>query len=155
MPSDLLLGFLDGSPFENDLDEIVKSFDRSTKLRFKTAEGFQYIKFGGSRDNDPAHNIRLGQLKLPGSVLSQNMYSNVPKNANTGLTWPRSLNPPSNALFKPFWVRIKLPMRIYRSVSCAQFEAHIPQLDYFLFSTLFSLVDSLLATGFLKRSLWP
>jgi len=49
VPSDLLLGFLDGSPFENDLDEIVKSFDRSTKLRFKTAEGFQYIKFGGSR----------------------------------------------------------------------------------------------------------
>lgn len=86
VPSDLLLGFLNGSPFEGDLDEIVKSFDRSTKPRFKTAEGFQYIKFGGSRDNDPAHNIRLGQLKLPGSVLSQNLYSNVAKNTKTGLT---------------------------------------------------------------------
>ncbi|PPQ65722.1 hypothetical protein CVT26_000339 [Gymnopilus dilepis] len=59
--------FLSDSPFASDIDHIVRCFDKTTKLRFRNAEEPQYIKFGSTRDNDPAHNIRFGQLKLSGS----------------------------------------------------------------------------------------
>ena len=59
-------GFLSDSPFADDIDHIVRCFDKTTKLRFRNAEEPQYIKFGSTRDNDPAYNIRFGQLKLLG-----------------------------------------------------------------------------------------
>ncbi|PPR02811.1 hypothetical protein CVT26_009597 [Gymnopilus dilepis] len=65
-----LENFLSGSPFAEDLDHIVRTFDKTTKLRFKSADEMQFIKFGSTRDNDPAHNIRFGQLKLPGSEVA-------------------------------------------------------------------------------------
>ncbi|KAF8873975.1 hypothetical protein CPB84DRAFT_1817940 [Gymnopilus junonius] len=66
-----LENFLSDSPFSEDLDHIVKSFDKTTKLRFKSMEETQFIKFGSTRDNDAAHNIKFGQLKLPGSDVAQ------------------------------------------------------------------------------------
>ena len=58
--------FLADSPFVDDLEHIVRCFDKTTKLRFRKAEEPQYIKFGSTRDNDEAYNIRFGQLKLMG-----------------------------------------------------------------------------------------
>lgn len=65
----LFLGYLADSPFLDDLDHIIRCFDKTTKLRFRKAEEPQYIKFGSTRDNDDSYNIRFGQLKLMGSVL--------------------------------------------------------------------------------------
>ena len=62
----LCLGYLKDSPFLDDLDHIVRCFDKTTKLRFRTAEEPQFVKFGSTRDNDESCNIRFGQLKLMG-----------------------------------------------------------------------------------------
>ena len=62
--------FLSDSPFLNDLEHIIRIFDKTTKLRFRNAEEPQYVKFGSTRDNDEGCNIRFGQLKLKGWILS-------------------------------------------------------------------------------------
>jgi len=54
------------SKFIDDLDHIVHCFDKSTKLRFRDPAEKQYVKFGGTRDNDPSLGIRFGQLLIPG-----------------------------------------------------------------------------------------
>ncbi|KIM46840.1 hypothetical protein M413DRAFT_264068 [Hebeloma cylindrosporum] len=59
--------FLANSKFSGDIDYIVECFEKTTKPRFRASDTTQYIKFGSARDNDPDHNIRLGQLKLEGS----------------------------------------------------------------------------------------
>ncbi|RXW25697.1 hypothetical protein EST38_g165 [Candolleomyces aberdarensis] len=59
--------YLKDSDFHEDLDHIVRCFDKSTKVRFSSDKQPQYIKFGGTRDNDAACNIRFGQLKLAGT----------------------------------------------------------------------------------------
>ncbi|KAF9476870.1 hypothetical protein BDN70DRAFT_881863 [Pholiota conissans] len=64
----LFLGnYLAESPFADDIEHIVRCFDKTTKLRFRNAEEPQYVKFGSTRDNDPSYNIRFGQLKLLGT----------------------------------------------------------------------------------------
>jgi len=67
----LYLGYLNDSPFLDELEDIVRCFDKTTKLRFRNAEEPEYVKFGSSRDNDKSCNIRLGQLKLIGSDVAQ------------------------------------------------------------------------------------
>ena len=62
----LCLDYLSNSRYIDDLDDIVRCFDKTTKLRFRKAEEPQYIKFGSTRDNDESYNIRFGQLKLLG-----------------------------------------------------------------------------------------
>jgi len=59
-------GFLDDSPFSDDIDHLIRCFDKTTKPRFRNADEPQYIKFGSTRDNDDTHNIRFGQLKVAG-----------------------------------------------------------------------------------------
>jgi hypothetical protein len=68
--------YLADSTFVNDLDHIVSCFDTTTKLRFRSDDGPEYIKFGFGRDNDYAHGIRFGQVKLDGfiSFLSPSYY---------------------------------------------------------------------------------
>ncbi|KIJ93873.1 hypothetical protein K443DRAFT_377119 [Laccaria amethystina LaAM-08-1] len=62
---------LSESPFIEDLQHIVRCFDRTTKLRFRNPEeASQFIKFGSTRDNDLNCNIRFGQLKLKGDVVA-------------------------------------------------------------------------------------
>ena len=56
------------SDFLDDLDHIVRCFDRTTKIRFSDDKQAQFIKFGSTRDNDASVGIRFGQLKLTGSV---------------------------------------------------------------------------------------
>jgi hypothetical protein len=56
------------SAFIDDLDTIVRCFDKTTKLRFRSQNDPQFIKFGSTRDNEPESNIRYGQLKLSGCV---------------------------------------------------------------------------------------
>jgi hypothetical protein len=65
-PDDGHSGYLAESRFVDDIEHIVRCFDKTTKLRFRTAEDDQYVKFGSTRDNDAAYNIRFGQLKLLG-----------------------------------------------------------------------------------------
>ncbi|KDR70823.1 hypothetical protein GALMADRAFT_254436 [Galerina marginata CBS 339.88] len=62
-----LQSYLSESPFLDDIDHIIRCFDKTTKLRFKNADEPQYVKFGSTRDNDPTYNIRFGQLKISGS----------------------------------------------------------------------------------------
>jgi hypothetical protein len=62
--------YLAESPFLDDLNHIIECFDKTTKLKFQNIDGPQYIKFGSTRDNDPACNIRFGQLKLAGCVFA-------------------------------------------------------------------------------------
>jgi hypothetical protein len=65
------LDYLQGSTFLEDLDHIVSCFDKTTKLRFRNSDEPQYVKFGGTRDNDPSYNIRFGQLRLRGSDVAK------------------------------------------------------------------------------------
>lgn len=60
------LELLGESDYLNDLDDIVRCFDRTTKIRFSDDKQGQYIKFGSTRDNDPSCGIRFGQLKISG-----------------------------------------------------------------------------------------
>jgi hypothetical protein len=62
----LIAEYLADSDFVDDLDHIVRCFDKTTKVRFSSDKQPQYIKFGSTRDNDPECNIRFGQLKLNG-----------------------------------------------------------------------------------------
>jgi len=62
----LYLDYLQNSSFLMDIEHIASCFDKTTKLRFRNSDDPQYIKFGGTRDNDPSCNIRFGQLKLLG-----------------------------------------------------------------------------------------
>ncbi|KAG2016352.1 hypothetical protein CC2G_009524 [Coprinopsis cinerea AmutBmut pab1-1] len=66
-----LEGFLAESDFVEDIDHIVRCFDKSTKVRFSSDKQPQYVKFGGTRDNDESCNIRFGQLKLAGTDVAK------------------------------------------------------------------------------------
>jgi len=57
------------SRFHDDLDDIARSFDRTTKLRFRNKDEPQYVSFGNGRDTDLEVGIRSGLLKLSGLVL--------------------------------------------------------------------------------------
>jgi hypothetical protein len=61
-----IIGFLAESDFLDDLGHIVECFDKKTKLRFRSADEPQFVKFGSTRDNDEDCNIRYGQLKMAG-----------------------------------------------------------------------------------------
>jgi len=54
-----------------DIEHIARCFDESGKVRFRDADGAQYIKFGSAKDNDSKVNIRFGQLKLPGKEVAE------------------------------------------------------------------------------------
>jgi hypothetical protein len=62
----IIIGFLAESDFLDDLGHIVRCFDKTTKLRFRSADEPQFVKFGSTRDNDEDCNIRYGQLKMTG-----------------------------------------------------------------------------------------
>ncbi|KAJ2917958.1 hypothetical protein MD484_g2425, partial [Candolleomyces efflorescens] len=66
-----LNAYLKESDFHEDLDHIVRCFDKSTKVRFQNEAQMEYIKFGGTRDNDPSCDIRYGQLKIPGAEVAK------------------------------------------------------------------------------------
>ncbi|KAJ2917956.1 hypothetical protein MD484_g2426, partial [Candolleomyces efflorescens] len=68
---DVNLDYLKDSNFHEDLEHIVKCFDKSTKVRFNSDTQVEYVKFGGTRDNDASCNIRYGQLKLPGTEIAK------------------------------------------------------------------------------------
>ncbi|EDR07806.1 uncharacterized protein LACBIDRAFT_297982 [Laccaria bicolor S238N-H82] len=84
------------SNFIDDLDHIVRCFDKSTKLRFRDSAEKQYVKFGSTRDSDPRLGIRFGQLLIPGSTVSKffepsidciiNAILDVRKSANRNIT---------------------------------------------------------------------
>ncbi|EDR07836.1 uncharacterized protein LACBIDRAFT_327574 [Laccaria bicolor S238N-H82] len=60
---------LSDSAFIDDIDNMVRCFDRTTKLRFRNVNEPQFIKFGSTRDNEPESDIRYGQLKLTGCIV--------------------------------------------------------------------------------------
>lgn len=68
---DFLEARLADSDYLEDIEHILECFDRTTKQRFSTDQEPQYIKFGSMRDNDPACNIRYGQLKVEGQDMAK------------------------------------------------------------------------------------
>ncbi|KAH6908782.1 hypothetical protein BKA70DRAFT_1278787 [Coprinopsis sp. MPI-PUGE-AT-0042] len=62
--------YLAESQYVDDLDHIIRCFDKTTKLRFRDRNDPQFIKFGSTRDNDPDLGIKYGQLKLKGSEVA-------------------------------------------------------------------------------------
>ncbi|KAG2015040.1 hypothetical protein CC2G_008346 [Coprinopsis cinerea AmutBmut pab1-1] len=66
-----LEGLLKESEFYDDMETIVRAFDKTTKLRFRSINDPQFIKFGSTRDNEPEFNIRYGQLKLSGADVAR------------------------------------------------------------------------------------
>ncbi|TFK63665.1 hypothetical protein BDN72DRAFT_902219 [Pluteus cervinus] len=62
--------YLRDSRFSPDVPDIIRCFDKTTMLRFRQKEEPAFIKFGSSRDNDPAHNIKCGQLKIQGYIIA-------------------------------------------------------------------------------------
>ena len=82
------------SSFFRDIDQIVRCFDKTTKLRFLDSDEPQYIKFGGSRDDDPSFNIRSGQLKLPGSDVAKFFEPSVECIVNAVLDQCKAANKP-------------------------------------------------------------
>ncbi|KAJ7021945.1 hypothetical protein C8F04DRAFT_1139529 [Mycena alexandri] len=60
---------LHGSRYAGDVDHIRDCFDKTTKLRFRRTDLWQYIKFGRPSDKDEALNISNGQLKLSGEIV--------------------------------------------------------------------------------------
>jgi len=63
-----ITAYLSKSKYLDDLEYIIRCFDENTKIRFKSDKDPQYVKFATTRDNDPACNIRFGQLRLEGYV---------------------------------------------------------------------------------------
>ncbi|KAJ3503573.1 hypothetical protein NMY22_g18205 [Coprinellus aureogranulatus] len=55
------------SDYLDDLDHIVRCFDKTTKIRFADDTVTQYVKFGSTKDRDEEVGIRFGQLKLSGT----------------------------------------------------------------------------------------
>lgn len=53
---------------DDDLKSMLDYFDAATKPVFKNENEPSYIKFGSMKCNDPAVNIRRGQLTLAGYV---------------------------------------------------------------------------------------
>ncbi|KAF9526170.1 hypothetical protein CPB83DRAFT_837537 [Crepidotus variabilis] len=56
---------------------IMTCFDKTTKLRFRSDKEPQYIKFGGTRDNDLHVNVRFGQMKLEGSDVANFFQASI------------------------------------------------------------------------------
>ncbi|TFK71047.1 hypothetical protein BDN72DRAFT_877355 [Pluteus cervinus] len=63
--------YLEDSPFAEIVPAICESFDKTTKLRFRTAEDPAFIRFGTPRDHDAEHNITYGRLRLPGARVAE------------------------------------------------------------------------------------
>lgn len=65
-----LQNLLKGSTFLADVDHIARCFDKTTKLRFKSSNEPQYIKFGRTRDKDQTCNIASGQIRISGDTVA-------------------------------------------------------------------------------------
>ncbi|TFK71046.1 hypothetical protein BDN72DRAFT_877354 [Pluteus cervinus] len=71
LPDNPFKDFLKDSTFASAIDDICGSFDKTTKLRFRSAEDPGFIKFGTPRDHDVEHDITYGRLKLPGEKVAE------------------------------------------------------------------------------------
>ncbi|KAH8800523.1 hypothetical protein DL96DRAFT_1824045 [Flagelloscypha sp. PMI_526] len=61
---------LNKSKFADDLDEIIRRFDSSTKIMFRNPKEPSFIRFGRPKDNEAAYGIRNGQLRLSGDEVA-------------------------------------------------------------------------------------
>ena len=61
-----IVAHLRNSKYLEDVPQMADCFDKTTKLRFRSKDEPQYIRFGTLRDKDLAVGIRSGQLKLSG-----------------------------------------------------------------------------------------
>ena len=117
--------FLANSSFVADLGHIVRCFDKTTKPRFKKAEEPQYIKFGSTRDNDKAYNIRFGQLKLTGWVIFSMKHRIVVNRIYLGLMLLRSLNLLWIVLSRRYWIKERAPIKWFLSVMSWAYSTYL------------------------------
>ncbi|TFK50888.1 hypothetical protein OE88DRAFT_1630336 [Heliocybe sulcata] len=63
---------LKGSAYDDpeDIENIVRSFERTAKRRFKSASEAVHIRFGTRADDDPDYGISRGALKLTGTDMA-------------------------------------------------------------------------------------
>ncbi|TFK20846.1 hypothetical protein FA15DRAFT_624859 [Coprinopsis marcescibilis] len=61
---------LGNSRFVQDVDNIVREFDKGPKHSFRNDQDSTIIKFGSVRDNEPDLNIKSGQIRVPGDVVA-------------------------------------------------------------------------------------
>ncbi|KAJ3840341.1 hypothetical protein F5878DRAFT_73983 [Lentinula raphanica] len=54
---------------KEDIDLIANKFDTEAKHTFRRPDDPVFVRFGSSRDRDPAVDIKSGQLKLPGQIV--------------------------------------------------------------------------------------
>ena len=59
----------------DDVPQIARCFDRTTKLGFKDPDQPQFVKFGNFKDNDATLGIRRGQLRLLGYTSFSDMLA--------------------------------------------------------------------------------
>ena len=64
----LVKGKLKGSPHSTDeeMGDIIRRFDKETKLTICSADEPVYLEIGNLRYNNPDFNIKRGALKLSG-----------------------------------------------------------------------------------------
>ncbi|KAF8871915.1 hypothetical protein CPB85DRAFT_1379000 [Mucidula mucida] len=64
---------LEGTRFGNpdDLSHITDTFDKSTKMSFRSATTSLFIRFGSVRDREPRAGISNGRMKLDGAVVER------------------------------------------------------------------------------------
>ncbi|KAG2016364.1 hypothetical protein CC2G_009535 [Coprinopsis cinerea AmutBmut pab1-1] len=144
----LLEELLAESPFIDDLDHIIRCFDKSTKIRFTSDKQPQYIRFGGTRDNDESCNIRFGQLKLEGSQVATFFEPSIKcitealkaqiRNSQTvikhvvlvgGFSASNWLHAKVSEALKPLWVTIFRPQNyVNKAVSDGSVAFHLDRM---------------------------
>ncbi|KXN86015.1 Heat shock 70 kDa protein 12B [Leucoagaricus sp. SymC.cos] len=62
--------FLKGSRYHQDIAEMTRYFDRTTKCSFSEPSNPCFIRFGSVRDKDPKLKITAGKLRLEGTVVA-------------------------------------------------------------------------------------
>ncbi|KAG6889537.1 hypothetical protein C0992_004796 [Termitomyces sp. T32_za158] len=90
---------LRGTRFTDDVDDITRCFDKTTKLTFRDNKVPQFIKFGTSRDKDPSLGIRSGQLKMQGVDVAKFFEPSISSIIECILNQRRSSSKPLNFVF--------------------------------------------------------
>ncbi|TRM63778.1 hypothetical protein BD626DRAFT_260775 [Schizophyllum amplum] len=62
---------LKGSKYFDRVGDIVETFDRTTKVTFKSSKTMAYIKFGGMSDVDTEFDVRGGKLAITGTEVAK------------------------------------------------------------------------------------
>ncbi|KAJ2912881.1 hypothetical protein MD484_g7537, partial [Candolleomyces efflorescens] len=115
--------YLKGSEYHEELENIVRCFDRSTKIRFNNNQQPQFIRFGGTRDHDHAYNIRFGQLRLSGIDVAKFFEPSVKCVTDAVLDVAANARKPIKVRSAPYIMRFQKPDIVQHVVLVGGFSA--------------------------------